>query len=63
MGLVPAWCVNGRFLLSSSHGGAIHEGYSDIFGDSLEFYYEDEGLAGDYLSGGELEGWSLPFAQ
>ena len=55
VGLVPAWCVDGRFLLASSHGGAIHESYSDIFGESLEFYYEDEGLAGDYLSGGELE--------
>jgi len=53
-GLVPAWCVDGRFLLASSHGGAIHESYSDIFGESLEFYYEDEGLASDYLIGGEL---------
>ena len=35
IGLVPAWCVNGRFLLASSQGGAIHEGYSDIFGESL----------------------------
>ncbi|MYN67816.1 MAG: M4 family metallopeptidase [Acidobacteria bacterium] len=55
VGLVPAWCVDGRFLLASSHGGAIHESYSDIFGESLEFYYEDEDLAGDYLLGGELE--------
>ena len=51
-GLVPAWCVDGRFLLAYSGDGAIHEAYSDIFGESLEFFYESQGTAGDYLQGG-----------
>ncbi len=55
VGLVPAWCVNGRFLLAYSGDGAIHEGYSDIFGESLGFYYEDEGASADYLVGGDLQ--------
>ena len=55
IGLVPAWCVNGRFLLASSQSGAIHEGYSDIFGESLGFFYEDEGVSADYLVGGDFE--------
>ena len=55
VGLVPAWCVNGRFLLAYSGDGAIHEGYSDIFGESLGFYYEDEGASADYLVGGDFK--------
>jgi Zn-dependent metalloprotease len=53
-GLIPAWCVDGRFLLAYSGDGAIHEGYSDIFGESLGFYYEDEGVSADYLVGGDF---------
>ena len=55
VGLVPAWCVNGRFLLASSQGGAIHEGYSDIFGESLGFFYENEGVSADYVVGGDFK--------
>ena len=53
-GLVPAWCIDGRFVLAYSGDGAIHEGYSDIFGESLGFYYEDEGASADYLVGGDF---------
>ena len=53
-GLVPAWCEDGRFVLAHSGDGAIHEGYSDIFGESLGFYYEDEGVSADYLVGGDF---------
>ena len=53
-GPVPAWCVDGRFVLAYSGDGAIHEGYSDIFGESLGFYYEDEGVSADYLVGGDF---------
>ena len=53
-GLVPAWCIDGRFVLAYSGDGAIHEGYSDIFGESLGFYYEDEGVSADYLVGGDF---------
>ena len=52
-GLVPAWCVDGRFLLAYAGDGAIHEGYSDIFSESLGFYYEDEGTSADYQVGGD----------
>ncbi len=55
IGLLPAWCVDGRFVLAYSGDGAIHEGYSDIFGESLGFYYEDEGVSADYLVGGDLK--------
>ena len=56
VGLVPAWCIDGRFVLAYSGDGAIHEGYSDIFGESLGFYYEDEGASADYLVGGDFKG-------
>ena len=54
VGLAPAWCENGRFVLAYSGDGAIHEGYSDIFGESLGFYYQDEGASADYLVGGDF---------
>ena len=54
-GLVPTWCVDGRFLLAYSGDGAIHEAYSDIFGESLEFFYESQGATADYLVGGETK--------
>ena len=55
VGLLPAWCVNGRFLLASSQGGAIQESYSDIFGESLGFFYENEGVSADYIVGGDFK--------
>ena len=55
VGLVPAWCVGGRFVLAYAGAGAIHEGYADIFGESLGFYYEDEGASADYLQGAEFK--------
>ena len=54
VGLVPAWCVDGRFLLASWQGGVVNEGYSDIFGESLGFFYEDEGVSADYIVGGDF---------
>ena len=54
VGLAPAWCENGRFVLAYSGDGAIHEGYSDIYGESLGFYYQDEGASADYLVGGDF---------
>ena len=53
-GLVPAWCQDGRFVLAHSGDGAIHEGYSDIFSESLGFYYQDEGVSADYLVGDDF---------
>ncbi len=54
-GLVPAWCVDGRFVLAYSGDGAIHEAYSDIFGESLDFFYEGEGATADYRVGGDTK--------
>ena len=54
-GLVPAWCVDGRFILAYAGDGAIHEAYSDIFGESLEFFYEGEGATADYRVGGDTK--------
>ena len=54
-GLVPAWCADGRFILAYSGDGAIHEAYSDIFGESLEFFYEGEGTTADYRVGGDTK--------
>ena len=53
--LLPAWCVGGRFLLASSQGGAIHEAYSDIFGEAAGFFHEDAGASADYLVGADHE--------
>ena len=54
-GLAPAFCVDGRFLLAYAGTGAVNEGYSDVFGESIEFHYEDEGASADYLVGGDLQ--------
>src|SRR6266478_3081079 len=32
----PFFCSNGRYVLGASHGGAINEAVSDIFGTSVE---------------------------
>ncbi len=55
VGLAPAWCVDGRFLLAYAGAGAVNEGYSDVFGESVGFHYEDEGASADYLVGGDLQ--------
>ena len=55
-GLVPAWCVDGRFVLAYSGDGTIHEAYSDIFGESIEFFYESQGTTADYRVGGDTKG-------
>ena len=56
VGLLPALCVDGRFLLAYAGAGAVNEGYSDVFGESIGFYYEDEGASADWLVGGDLGG-------
>ena len=53
IGLAPAWCVDGRFLLASSQGGAVNEAYSDIMGESAEFFHRDAGAAADYAVAGD----------
>ncbi len=52
-GLVPAMCIDGRFVLGYAGADAVHEGYSDIFGESLGFFYRDQGVSADYEVGGD----------
>ena len=51
---LPAVCSeDGRFVLASSHAGAVHEAYSDIFAVSAGFFHEAAGAAGTYEVGSE----------
>ena len=53
----PFWCIDGRFLLASNHGGAINEAFSDVFGTGVEFFFQEPGsgpLRADYLVGEDL---------
>ena len=54
------FCSNGRYVLGASHGGAINEAISDIFGTSVEFFYQPVGsgpLKADYLMGEDITGF------
>jgi thermolysin len=47
-------------VLGASHGGAINEAVSDIFGTSVEFFYQSVGsgpLKADYLIGEDITGF------
>ena len=56
----PAFCNNGRYVLGASHGGAINEAVSDMFGTSVEFFYQPVGsgpLKADYEAGEDIAGF------
>jgi bacillolysin len=56
----PFVCSSGRYVLGASHGGAINEAVSDIFGTSVEFFYQPVGsgpLKADYLIGEDITGF------
>ena len=58
----PFLCSNGRYVLGSSHGGALNEGFSDIFGTSVEFFYQPPGngpLKADYLMAEDISGFDF----
>ncbi len=42
-----------EFILASSHAGALHEAYSDIFAVSTGFFHEGAGALGSYEYGSE----------
>jgi Zn-dependent metalloprotease len=55
----PFFCSNGRYVLGAFHGGAINEAVSDVFGTSVEFFYQPVGsgpLKADYLIGEDING-------
>jgi thermolysin len=56
----PFFCSNGRYVLGASHGGAINEAISDVFGTGVEFFYQPGGsgpLRADYLMGEDITGF------
>ena len=56
----PFVCSNGRYVLGASHGGAINEAVSDVFGTSAELFYQPGGsgpLKADYLMGEDITGF------
>ena len=53
----PFFCSGGSFALASNHGGAIDEAFSDVFGTSVEFFFQEAGsgpLKADYLVGEDI---------
>lgn len=49
----PFFCVGGQYALASSHGGALNEGFSDVFGTAVEFFHQPAGsgpLRADYVN-------------
>ena len=53
----PFFCTDGSFALTSNHGGAIGEAFSDVFGTSVEFFFQEAGsgpLKADYLVGEDI---------
>jgi thermolysin len=56
----PFLCSSGRYVLGAVHGGAINEAISDIFGTSVEFFFQPAGsgpLKADYLIGEDITGF------
>jgi thermolysin len=57
---MPFVCSGDRYVLGSYHGGAINEAVSDMFGTSVEFFYQPAGsgpLKADYLMGEDISGF------
>ena len=57
---LPLFCNAGRFVLLSNHGGALNEGFSDVFGIAAEFFHHPIGngpLQADYKLGEDMIGF------
>lgn len=52
---LPAWCVEGRFVLASGQGRAVDEAIADIFAEAAGFFHEDAGAPADYIQEGDQE--------
>jgi len=57
----PFLCTSsGQYILGASHGGALNEALSDVFGTSVEFFYQAPGsgpLKADYQMGEDITGF------
>ena len=56
----PMYCIGGRYVLASNHGGIINEAFSDVFGIAAEFFHQPVGtgpLRADYKLGEDLTGF------
>jgi thermolysin len=56
----PFVCSGGRYVLGAVQTGAINEAISDVFGTSVEFFYQPPGsgpLKADYLIGEDVSGF------
>jgi Zn-dependent metalloprotease len=56
----PFVCNSGHYVLAALQDGAINEGFSDMFGTSVEFFYQPAGdgpLKADYLMGEDIDGF------
>ena len=56
----PMYCIGGRYVLASNHGGTINEAFSDVFGISAEFFHQPAGtgpLRADYKLGEDVTGF------
>lgn len=50
----PFLCDAGRYVLTANHGGAVNEGFSDVFGTAIEWHFQPGGtgpLMADYTAG------------
>jgi Zn-dependent metalloprotease len=53
----PFYCSGGKFVLVHNPGGAVNEGFADVFGTAAEFYMQDPGtgfLKADYQIGEDV---------
>ena len=57
--MLPAVCIDGRFVLASSQGSGVTEAYSDIFAVSAGFFHEPNGATGTYAYGSDYAAGSL----
>jgi Zn-dependent metalloprotease len=58
----PFLCSNGRYVLGALHGGTINEAFSDVFGTSVEFFYQTPGsgpLKAEYLMAEDITGFGF----
>jgi len=61
----PFVCSGGRYVLTSNPGGAVNEGFADVFGTAIEFAFQPAGsaaLRADYHHGEDAAPGGAPTA-